>query len=348
MAFDFPNTPTIGTLYDTGTGVVYAWDGTAWVVTSVTRATARRPSLVFNGSMQVSQENGTTAVTASGAYPADQWLLGVTGITAQGQLIGSASTPFNSRYALSVGATVAKASLAASDTLYLQQPVEGMSTIVLKWGTAQAIPAIARFNAYADTPGTYTFAIRNYPATQSFVKALSLTTSWQTFVIPIPACTAGTWAIDNTLSAQVSLNAAIGSTFIAAADNVWAAGNFLGAPGQTNIAATANKFLYISDFALYADPDNTGLPPPWEAPDYATELARCMRYFEKQSAVLVVASINLNQRSWAASKRTTPALSFAPQSGSGATFNATQFNGWYQSAAHSAAAQGDMTGNARM
>lgn len=32
--FDFPASPTLGQVYDTGTGAVYTWDGAAWKVTA--------------------------------------------------------------------------------------------------------------------------------------------------------------------------------------------------------------------------------------------------------------------------------------------------------------------------
>ena len=37
----------------------------------------------------------------------------------------------------------------------------------------------------------------------------------------------------------------------------------------------------VWDIGLYADPDKTGLAPPFEIEDYATTLAKCMRYYER-------------------------------------------------------------------
>lgn len=290
MAFDFPNPPmTVGTLYDTGTGVVYAWDGVAWVVSSMSRLTARRGNRVVNGNMAISQENGTTAVSTSGAYPADQWLMSVAGLSiTSGQSSGWLS-PNGSRTAIYQQATVLKASLAASDYAIMYQKIEGLNVADLCWGTASAIPAVARFNARADTPGLYTLVVRNDAATYSFLKGLNITTAFQTFVVPIPAQTAGVWSIDNTSSTQIMFTTAAGATLTAAAEG-WNSGQFFAVPGQINNAAVISKNLVTTDVGLYADPDNTGLPPPWEVPDYATELVRCQRYFSNGNSFLVGSS----------------------------------------------------------
>lgn len=310
--WDFPNSPTPGQVWTAPTGVRYTWNGTVWLQgTPGSILTARRGNRVVNPNCLISQENGTTAVTANGGYPVDQWYIS-SNLTIQGVQGTGQVSPFGTRTALNMLFTVTKGSLAAGDTGVTQQPIEGQNIVNLGWGTANAIPAVVVINAQCDTPGTYTLAIRNFPATQSFTKLLNLTAGWQTFVVPVPACTAGTWNIDNTQGLTVSICGAAGTTFIAPADNAWAAGNFYASPGQANLAAVANKVLRFTDVGLYADPDNTGLPPPWEVPDYATELVKCQRYWQQFSNYFmgnVTTGIQYGATTMTSSMRTTPVIS---------------------------------------
>jgi hypothetical protein len=280
MAMDFPNSPTVGTLYDTGTGVVYAWDGTAWVVSSMSRLTARRGNRVVNGNMAISQENGNNVVSTSGSYPADQWRSSFSGLSSQfAQMLGVTSGD-GSSYSLNQYFSAAKASLAAGDYSLLVGQIEGQNIADLQWGNVnRAIPAVLRFNAFCETAGTYSVSIGNLAADQSWLGSFTCdgSTVFKTFVFAIPAYTTGTWARDNTLGVRISFVYAAGSTYVGVAG--WQTGNKLVVPAQTNGAAVTNKGLYITDVGLYADPDNTGLPPPWEVPDYATELNKCRRYW---------------------------------------------------------------------
>jgi hypothetical protein len=48
---------------------------------------------------------------------------------------------------------------------------------------------------------------------------------------------------------------------------------------MSNGMATLNATFDFSDFGLYADSDNTGIPPKWEAPDELTNMTDCLRYW---------------------------------------------------------------------
>jgi hypothetical protein len=47
------------------------------------------------------------------------------------------------------------------------------------------------------------------------------------------------------------------------------------------MVATASSAMYFSELGIYADPFNTGIAPTFETPDFATELEKCQRYYEK-------------------------------------------------------------------
>ena len=77
--FNFPNTPSLGAVYQPVGGPSYTWDGTKWVMTgSVLQQAAAynyRNRLV-NPAFQISQENADVAGTTNAYYAADQWVVG--------------------------------------------------------------------------------------------------------------------------------------------------------------------------------------------------------------------------------------------------------------------------------
>lgn len=277
---DFPATPTPGQVYNPGTGPIYTWDGVAWNLTPVQVKTARAKNLIVNPSMQVSQENGNTGIATG--YPADQWWFLTNGFTALVARSQSFVSPDNSQNTLIHSFSVAKASLAAGDYCQLLQPIEGQRAAELAWGTTKAIPAVLRFNAACEQAGTYTAVIQNGAGDYSWLGAFTCdgTTNLKTFVFPIPAQPSGAWAKDNTQGLSVRFVYAAGTTYQGAAG--WQAGSKLALTGSTNGAAVINKNMIITDVGLYADPDNTGLPPPFELPDFATELVKSQRYYYGQ------------------------------------------------------------------
>jgi hypothetical protein len=276
------------------TGVLYIYydDGTSqqWVQVSASPqspnqgfalATAKPKNLLVNPNMQVSQENGNTAVSTSGAYPADQWKFGFSGVVGTASQSQAIVSPDNSLNCVSQWVSTAKPSLAAGDFCQLYQTIEGLRAADLAWGTTKAIPAVLRFNACADVAGTYSVSIGSGNADYTWLGAFACdgTTTMKTFVFAIPAQTAGTFPKDNTAGLLVHFCHTAGSTYVGVAG--WQTGNKLAVPAQINGANVANKGLVITDVGLYADPQNTGLPPAYQAPDYPDDLQRCLRYFYK-------------------------------------------------------------------
>lgn len=274
---DFPTPSTVGQVFDPGTGVVYQWDGVAWNVVAVPgNATARRNNRVVNGSIWISQENGTAAVT-SNSYPADQWVL-QSGLSAQAQDSGGggALSPDGNTYQLLQWFTVAKGTLAAADYAVLIHPMDPLPIRGLNWGTPNAKPAVLRFNAFCGLPGTYTVGIRDGSNTYTYLAGVALTAGFQTFALAIPGPTSGTWTA--TLAAQIHFCSACGSTFIGVPG--WQSGNKLAVATQTNLASVTSTSIAITDVGFYDDPGGTGVPPPWETPKYTDELAACQWYWQ--------------------------------------------------------------------
>jgi hypothetical protein len=280
---------------DTGTFYVYYDDGNSqqWVeaaapavpAAAYAMKTARRSNLIVNGALNISQENGNTEGTVAGYYAADQFLAQWTASTAAlgfGRI--AAANPSGSQNRLRFRVTTAKASLAAGDLAVIEMKLEGLNVQDLGWSNAASQKDAVLAFGFNGPAGVYTVAVRNgAPATHSFVASFTVTAGQAntdtTQIIRVPAPTGmTTWAVDNTLAIVIDIVVAAGTTWFAPAAG-WNSGNFLGITGMSNGLAAVQSFQ-IWDIGLYADPDKTGVPPVFEVPNYADELARCLRYWQ--------------------------------------------------------------------
>lgn len=382
MAFDFPNTPTIGLVYTTPTGVAYTWDGEKWGagagygigavlysgpqgLTRDQQAQARsntgvtKKNYILNGGMQISQENGATAVSADGTFPVDLFVhrvLGTTGAinTAQVAVVTPAGSPNRLRSTV----TTADAAVAAGDAVFLSQHIEGLRVADLLFGTSSAKTVTLQFGVKAPA-GTYCVVVENGGANRSYVAEYVIAAGEaNTDVIKsvtIAGDTAGTWLKDNGIGLRVRWGLMAGSTFQQAAGS-WGTADAIGSSNQFNLMATVGNVFELFDVGLYEG----NVAPPFQVPDYPSELALCQRYWQKYTQV-VISTIAPQAGTWygdftlAAVMRAavTPALSgITYANASGATSNASQVNHQRFSVAASAAGAAytifDFTCNARL
>ena len=274
-------------------------------ITGITTAAAFAPSvgwlgnrnMIINGGMTVSQRGTQTSIT-SATYTLDRWRLAVTncGAYTVSQLGGSDELiNTGGRNSLKVDCTTADASPAASDLVLIQQPLEGLVTNPLCWGTSGAKKAVLSFMAKADvngwSSGTKDFVVEIQTSdSQEFsaVCQLAAAGTWQKFVIPIDAKTSSAIAYDNTESMGI---------------NWWldAGTNFKGGTGVTGWSAKANSGgvrAAQQTLAIAAHTDNNfyltnvqfevsdTYATPFESRSFGDELRRCQRYFQRVNGSL--------------------------------------------------------------
>lgn len=301
MAFDFPATPTEGQVYAPAGGPVYVYQSPVWkALPPGSTATADRRNRIVNGAMQVSQQNGNSP-GGNTWYAADQWLNSyslTTGVMAAQRV--QTVTPKGSLDRLQAKATTAGAAPSASQYALLLQPIEGQRIADLQWGTANAKKAVLRFG-FKGPAGTYYGSLRSdiSAPTHSYVFPIVIAAGQANIdteqIVSIPGPTAGTFAKDTTCGLGLTFTFVSGTTFHAPAANVWSAGNFLAAAGISNGAGVLNNTFEIFDVGLYADPNGTGVPPVWETPDPAMELALCQRYYQEIYGIAWTNSCVLSQ-----------------------------------------------------
>ena len=282
-----------------------------------------------NGSMDVSQENGTTGVNITHGtikYVVDGFM---------GYLIGSGSSVqisqfpitnlpgFNNAFRM---AALNNISLAGSTDLQaLLQNIEGYRWSRLGFGTASAQSVTIGFWAYVDVAGTLAVSLRNDAANLSYVVDVPVVASaWQYKTVTIPGETTGTWPKNNLRAAVLTFCFGSGSANKTTA-NTWAAGNFVATAATTNFLPSTGQSVYITGVVVLP-----GTQAPTAAQSslimrpFDQELATCLRYYEKDPGRALCFSGNVANGSYYATtatykviKRTAPTsvVNFVLQSG---------------------------------
>ena len=129
--------------------------------------------LTINGSMRISQQNGTNAVTltATGStvqtYALDQWVCFVRG-TYVGAAAQVTDAPFGYDNSLKITVSTLQSSLGTSDQLTIAQPIEGLRTSRLSMGTASAKTTTLGFWVKSFQTGPFSGSIQNYAQNRSW------------------------------------------------------------------------------------------------------------------------------------------------------------------------------------
>lgn len=242
-----------------------------------------RRNRIINPCMQISEENGNTKLTdTQSGCPAEMFFYGF------GSIGGTASTAIQRvQKVTSSGAAdrirmtieTADATALANDALVrLYFNVEGSKVADLMWGTASAKDIVLRFEGSMPA-GTTAIAIRNQPATHSYVVEIAPTTADtdQVFEITIPGPTVGTWATGDVSGMQICWTTACGSDYHTTA-GAWQVGSFLGTSNVSNGLASTSNIYEIADVGLKLDPDSTGVYGQFEVPDPVQVALDCQRY----------------------------------------------------------------------
>ncbi len=239
----------------------------------------------INGALAISQQNINASATTDAYYVADQ--LSVHRVTSAGTITVQrvqAVTPGGAADRARVTITTADASLAAGEYLYARTRLEGQSVADFRWGSASARQAILRF-LFKGPAGTYAVRLTNSAKNRSYVATFSpaAANTDQIIELVIPGDTSGTWLTTNGIGIEICIVLACGSTFQGSTG--WQAGDILGTSGVSNGMGTGSAVFELGEFGFYIDPDAIGSAPLWELPDFASELARCQRYYEKSYAL---------------------------------------------------------------
>lgn len=243
-----------------------------------------KKNYIINGAMMISQEFGAAPLGAIGQHPADMFMYTAVNTSAGvafGQVQVGTLGGSTHRIRLTV-AYAADATQDAGDFAAWQTAVEGYRYADL-WAGQGATPkqVTLRFGVKAPA-GTYCVAFRNYgaPPTRSYVAEYTIAAGEANTdvvkTVTLPATDGTTFEFGNAAGVFITWAFMCGSTY-QTTPNGWRTGNFMGSANQTNFMGTLNNVFELFDVGLY---EGT-VAPPFVVPDYASELAACMRYWEK-------------------------------------------------------------------
>ena len=257
-------------------------------------------NIIINGSMVVNQRGftGTAGTTTSGAYTTDRFALAHShdGVVSVGQTTMNSTVGGNAyadgfQSALILRVTTADSSLGAAQVQVINQKIEGYNLQGIKKGTANAQPVTLSFWVRSTTTGTYVVALYDNDNTRSVSQAYTINSAntWEKKVITFPADTTGVFDNDNALSLYVEWGLAAGSNYSSGTLNTsWASyvsSNYL--VGQTNLLATAGNDFFLTGVQLEVGSQAS----EFERRSFGDELARCQRYYSKNSNPDVVATV---------------------------------------------------------
>lgn len=279
-----PNVGVVQLVEDTlGVDQANSWSDTQKLQARVNIA-VREFNRIINGGMRISQQNGSTAMTVTNAYPVDMFAVYFSGTTALTSQQVSSVTPGGSPNRLRTVITTADTSIAAGDFLILGQNIEGLKVVDLMWGTASAKPLTVSFGVKAPA-GTYAVAVRNASNNRAYISEFVISGGEaNTDVrksVTIPGDTSGIWAKDNTLGMFIAWTLTTGSTYQTTA-GIWQAGNYLGTSSTSNFSGIVSNTFELFDVIACEG----AVAPAFVLPDYHEELIRCQRYFYAHTGVV--------------------------------------------------------------
>jgi hypothetical protein len=183
---------------------------------------------------------------------------------------------------LRVTVSTADAALANGDAVYIETRIEGLRVADLAHGTALAKPFTLQFGVKAPA-GTYSVTFLNSAANRSYVATYTISSgAANTTVVKsvtVPGDVTGTWLTSNGIGIAIRWGLMVGASFAQVAGS-WSTGNALGAPGQFNFMGTIGNVFELFDVGLYEG----SAAPPFQVPDYTSELQACLRYFQIKRA----------------------------------------------------------------
>ena len=245
---------------------------------------------IGNPSFESDQRNVGTALTnpANGTFALDRYAVtkatSTLGYTTQRITLASPVLLPGTSFAISNGylrltLTTAQATLAAGDFWRIHQFAEGPQLRELI-GDVHSVSLLVRSSV---SPLNFSLALSDNPVTKSLVKLCAYTApsnTWQVISLPnIPVWPTGNFAVtpgSNGYLLYICL--ACGTTGMSPANDTWQNGNFLGAPGMSNFAASPVNSTFDIAFVQH-EPGavcSTFIDKP-----FSQNYDECLRYYCK-------------------------------------------------------------------
>ena len=249
-------------------------------------STLSNRNLIINGAMTVAQR-GTSVNSSSGSvvYCVDRMVCFARGSGAA-TFSQDTDTPSGQGfgYSLKVDVTTADTSLSGNDLYIIDQRLEGQNLQQLAKGTSGAKQVTVSFWVKSPKTGTHILELFDDDNTRQIGQAYTVSSAntWEYKALTFAGDTSGVLDNDNSKSLSVRWFLAAGTDYSSGTLNTsWVANTTANrAVGQVNVMDnTANNF-YLTGVQLEVGDTAT----PFEHRSYGDELARCQRYYEKETS----------------------------------------------------------------
>ena len=236
---------------------------------------------IINSAMVIDQRNAGASVTpTNGQFLVDRYKVSLSQtskFTAQ-QNAGSVTPPVGFSNYLGFTSSSSYSSL-SGDYFWLEQLIEAYNVSDLSFGTASASSISVSFWARSSLTGTWSGSIANSAQDRSypFTYTINSANTWEYKTVTIVGDTTGTWISGtNGVGFRVRFDLGTGSTYRGTA-GAWAATQYIGATGSNSLVGTNGATLYITGVQLEKGSTATS----FDYRPYGTEVALCLRYFQK-------------------------------------------------------------------
>jgi hypothetical protein len=163
----------------------------------------------------------------------------------------------------------------------LVQTCESSGTYDLRLGQPTAKPMVLSFYANTTTVGTYSVVLRSKVDNTYFANLVTMTNSWNRYIVYVPPCTIGTWGTGTAGSVEVCL---LGVSWGTGRANVAQTTNWTASPGYAPMAVTgatpwpqtAGTFIQVTGVQLELGTITT----PFEIRILSDTIRFCQRYYE--------------------------------------------------------------------
>jgi len=261
--------------------ITVANDGTC--TANVTNNLSNR-NKVINGSMIVSQRNGTSAVTTVNAYNIDRWQNAFSGTIGAYSFSQVTDSPDGFANSFKIDVTTADTSLGSTDVHYFRTAIEGQDVQDFAKGTSSAKKFTLSFYVKSTKTGTYIVNLTDVDNSRECSASYTVSdTNWNRYTVSFPADTTGAFDNDNNVSLRVLFALSGGSAFQSGTlSTTWAAqadANRL--VGQVNLADNTSNDWLITGIQLEVDNTGSGKATDFEHRSYGQELDLCKRYYQQ-------------------------------------------------------------------
>lgn len=244
----------------------------------------------INGAMLISQERGSTLVTAAnGMSVLDGYKMVFITAGAMSLQQVNFNTPGGSPYRLRVTVTTAEAAAGGSNYCTLQHSIEGLRTADLKLGSSGSARTVTLQFGVKAPAGTYCVFFRNGNVDRSYVAEYVIAAGEaNTDVVKsvtLVLDNAGTWAVNTSVGLNVGWCLMCGSS-ITSPGGTWrniGVDTGIGTSNQFNFMGTVNNIFELFDVSLTVGPT----APAFVVPYYDQELLTCMRYYQKVTGLIM-------------------------------------------------------------